>query len=393
MASWVLWSALVLCGYTYGGYLLVLVLMDAVRSIGAHARRLSGPPARPREVADEDLPTVSVLVAAHNEEAVIRQKLENTLALDYPREKLEILLGSDGSSDRTDEIVRGFADRGVKLSAAPRAGKSSVLNRLAEQATGRLWLFTDANTMIEPDALRRMVLRFEDSSVGAVCGRLRLVGPDGAPQTESLYWRYENLLKFYESRLGTLMGANGGLYLLRRGEWRPLGAEIICDDFLATMRVVADRGRVVYEPDAVAEEETASDLAGEARRRVRIAAGNFQALRELWPVALRLDFAAFALWSHKLLRWMAPFLLALALGANLMLVHRPFYAALFAAQLLFYFAALVPLPGRLGRAGSIARYFVEMNWALVLGLVRHLRGSQTAVWQRTARTSPGRRAA
>jgi cellulose synthase/poly-beta-1,6-N-acetylglucosamine synthase-like glycosyltransferase len=394
LAALVFWSAIFLVLYTYGGYLLLLVLADAFNTLRTTARYLSGTERR-RNKRPPELPTVSVLIAAHNEAACIKEKIENTLAFDFPPDKLEILVGSDGSTDGTDEIVRQFAARGVKLSSAPRAGKASVLNRLAELATGHCWLFTDANTHIEPDALKRLVGRASSPNVGAVCGRLELVAPSGAPQSEGLYWRYENLLKFFESRYGALMGANGGLYLLRRSEWAPLPADTIVDDFLVTMRVVSRGRQVVYEPSAIAREETAVDLSGEFKRRVRIAAGNFQSLRELWPLLARTTFAGFAFWSHKVLRWTAPFLLAAAFVSSALLSGQLLYAIAFLGQAAFYGLALFAHLGFASgiRGASTARYFVEMNVALALGLYRYLTGRQRATWQRTIRTSPEKRAA
>lgn len=384
----VFWASVALVAYTYGGYLFLLVGLDAVAGLRSNARFLAGHGERRRPLPADGLPRVSVLIAAHDEESVICEKIENTLALEYPGDRLEILVGSDGSTDGTDDIVASFADRGVKLSRAARAGKASVLNRLAREATGDVWLFTDANTFVDPGALRLMVRRLSDPSVGGVCGRLRLVSPNGKAAQEGLYWRYENLLKFYESKRGALMGANGGLYLLRREAWRSLPPDTIVDDFLATMRVLLEGKQLVYEAGAWAQEETAGDLKGEFRRRVRIAAGNFQSLRTLAPLLWRRSFATFAFWSHKLLRWLAPLLLVAAFVANLALARHPVYGALFGLQVSFYLAALAGrarLPASVARWTSLPRYFVEMNLALLLGLLRHLRGSQAAVWQRTAR--------
>jgi cellulose synthase/poly-beta-1,6-N-acetylglucosamine synthase-like glycosyltransferase len=387
LAAWIFWGALALCAYTYGGYLLTLVFVDALASLRATERFLSGSSDRRRPRAEGELPRVSVLIAAHNEASCIREKIENTLALNYPREQLEIWVGSDGSTDGTDAIVGEYASRGVLLSAAPRGGKVAVLNRLAQLARGELWLFTDANTAIERDALRPMVARMRDPKVGCVCGRLRLVSPDGAPAEEGLYWKYENLLKFYESKRGALMGANGGLYLLRRSEWRQLPPDTIVDDFLVTMRVIVEQRALVYAPEAVATEETAADFSGEFKRRVRISAGNFQSLRELSPLLTRWSFEGFAFWSHKMLRWCGPLLLLAAFVANLVLVTRPFYAVLLLGQLALYGAAAL---SRLGlasglRGASTAQYFVEMNVAVFMGLLRFVRGTQTATWIPTQR--------
>ncbi len=391
MAAWVFWSATALTFYTYVGYLILLVLMDALADLAANLRALSDQPApgaRP-----EELPTVTVLIAAYNEESCLREKLQNTLAFDYPPEKLTILVGSDGSTDATDEIVRSFGSRGVRLSAAPRAGKAQVLNRLARFAPGQVWLFTDANTLIAPDALRLMTARLRDPRIGGVCGRLRIVAPNEAVASEGLYWKYETLLKIYESRRSALIGANGGLYCIRREEWQPLPPDTVVDDFLVSMRIVACGRGFIYEPRAVAAESASADLAGEFRRHVRISAGNYQALRELRALLIRRSFAAFAFWSHKVLRWSVPLFLLLAFLSNLLLLGRgPFYVLTLGIQLAVLAAALVPqdrLPGLPGRICGLARYFVEMNAALAVGLLRYLRRAQTVTWQRTDRAAIG----
>jgi len=395
VAALVFWTMLALCAYTYGGYLLTLVLMDAASSLRSTARYLSGKGERRRRPPPAELPKVSVLIAAHNEAACIREKIENTLAFDYPAEKLEIWIGSDGSTDGTDDIVKEYASKGVSLSSAPRGGKVSVLNRLSKLATGTLWLFTDANTVIEKGALRSMVARMADPDVGCVCGRLQLVAPNGDIEHEGAYWKYENLLKFYESKRGALMGANGGIYLLRRSEWQPLSSDTIVDDFLVTMRVVRNGRAVVYDPEAVASEETAADLAGEFKRRVRISAGNFQSLRELAPLLARTTFDGFAFWSHKMLRWSVPFFLVALFLANVALADRLFYALTLLGQVAFYTAALMSRMGVASgiKGASTARYFVEMNIALAMGFFRNLKGSQAAVWKPTARPAVTRRAA
>lgn len=375
-------------GWAYGGWLVGLVLVDAVRRLKENGR---GDASCGSNEADCPLPRLSVLIAAHDESAVIAAKLANTLALDWPKEKIEILVGSDGSTDGTDEIVREYAGQGVVLSSAPRGGKASVLNRLARLATGDVFLFTDANTMIAPDAPRLLCAALRDPRVAVVSGKLRLVTPEGGDACEGLYWRYETLLKRYESQLGALVGANGGLYILRSSLWEPLRPDTIVDDFVVSMRPLMKGFRAVYEPAAVAEEETAPSVEAEWRRRVRIAAGNFQSLRELHPLLRSPSFAALAFWSHKMARWTAPFALCSMLISSAFLLPSPLWTAVFTAQLVFYALAIAARMGVRGTGPSLARYFTEMNAALLVGLIRCLRGSQAAAWQRTAR--PGNRRA
>jgi cellulose synthase/poly-beta-1,6-N-acetylglucosamine synthase-like glycosyltransferase len=259
-------------------------------------------------------------------------------------------------------------------------------------ATGDLVVLTDANVMIEPGAVRALARRFADPAVGAVVGRLRLLGGEGEPD-EGIYWRYETFLKYLEGRFGCVLGANGGLYAIRRILFGALAADTITDDFVIPVRIAVRGWRVVYEPAAVALEETTGDPRAEFGRRGRIGAGNWQALARV-PDLLdpRTGFVCFAFVSHKLVRWAAPFLLAAALLANVALAAVPGawgYRALALAQLAFYalaFAGWCGVGGPLRRVASLAHYFVAMNVALAVGFWRFVRGTQRAAWQRTERT-------
>src|SRR5690606_36955376 len=311
MVEWVFWGAGLLLLHTYVLYPLFLKVGNRLLP----SRYAQRPPAlAPGEQDPASLPRVTLVVAGRNEEAVIARKRENSLALDYPPELLEIVIGSDGSTDRTDALVRACPDPRVRLDAAPRAGKVGVLNRTIPLARGEIVLLSDANTHLEPDALRRLVPHFDDPSVGAVCGRLRLYNPTKQDFEESAYWSYESAIKLEEGRRGALIGANGGLYALRRILFSPLPPDTIVDDFVIPLRVLEQGKAVVYEEQAVALEETTEDYGREFGRRARIAAGNFQALtlvpRLLLPSA---GFAAYAFWSHKVIRWCAPLLMALCL--------------------------------------------------------------------------------
>lgn len=390
MAAVVFWCAAFLLLHTYFFYPFILFLLDGVAQVVRNVRSMTGEPAERRLPEGSPLPKVSLVVAAYNEASCIEQKLANSLALDYPADRFELVIGSDGSTDGTNEKVRACRDTRVRLSMAPRAGKTSVLNRCIPTATGDIVVLSDANTMIDPDAVRKLVRHFEDPEVGAVCGKLRLYNRVKQDYEESAYWAYESLLKLYEGKRGAVMGANGGLYAIRRTLFTALPPSTIVDDFVIPMRIMESGYKVVYEEEAVAHEETTEDYAREFGRRARIAAGNFQSLRLvpglLLPTA---GFRAFAFWSHKVLRWCAPALMALVLLANLFLMGHPFYRLTLALQLLFYALAYAGkaewFNGRLRRAASVAYYFVTMNLALAVGFWRFLRNTQRAAWDRTAR--------
>lgn len=397
MTEWLFWGAVLLLVHTYFLYPLFLIGLDsfqqAVRSLRGRFES---------QTTDEDilrqlgLPTVSLVVAAHNEERCIDEKICNTLGLDYPASKLDLVIGSDGSTDGTDDIVRERAlvegDHRIRLSPAPRAGKTTVLNRCIPSAQGDIVVLSDANTIIDAQAVRQMVKHFANRDVGAVCGSLKLFNPTKQDYEESAYWRYESLIKQYEGKQGAVVGANGGLYAIRRSLFEQLPPETIVDDFVIPMRILQSGHRVVYEPLAVAHEETTEDYAKEFGRRTRIAAGNFQSLRMLTGLlSPRAGFRAFAFYSHKILRWFAPAFMLLALLANLALVTAgPFYVATLVGQLLFYALAWAGkkerFHGALRRGASIAHYFVSMNIAMGVGFWKFLKGTQKATWDRTARS-------
>src|SRR5882762_4259174 len=372
MVAILFWAAVLAVLHTYLFYPLLLILLDGFEQARGAWRYICGSERR-RPPAQLGLPHVSVLIAAYDEAACIGQRIENLLAQDYPAEHLEILVGSDASTDGTDAIVQHYAARGVKLSRGDRAGKAGVLARLVGIAKGEVLVLTDANTEFEKDAIRQLVQPLRDPAVGLVCGRLRLHSPLGAPIVESAYWKLESLLKMYESRRGCVMGANGGIYAVRRHLFPPLPAGTVVDDFVAALRVLQNGYEVRYEPEAVAHEETAPGHADEYKRRVRIAAGGFRALAQFRDLlSPRHGFTAFALWSHKVLRWFVPQAMVLALVANALLApHSRFYAAMLFAQCGAYLLAALGLlglsPRKLGKLPDAAAHFVEMNAALLVG--------------------------
>jgi cellulose synthase/poly-beta-1,6-N-acetylglucosamine synthase-like glycosyltransferase len=371
--------------YVYAGYPLL------ARWLACRFGRLSEPPL----LDDEQLPTVSLLVAAHNEESVIRQRLENALAMDYPPDKLEILVASDGSSDRTGAIVKQFGGRGVRLlDFRDRRGKASVLNAAIDCLRGSIVLLSDANTFLDPSAARNLVRWFVDPRVGVVCGRLVLSDPRTGQNVDSLYWKYETFIKKCEARLGALLGANGAIYAMRRERYEPIPGDTIVDDMVIPLLAYLRSGcHTVYDAQAVAFEETPPRIASEFRRRARIGAGGFQSLARLWRLLdPRRGWIALAFLSHKVLRWFCPFFLLGILATNLLLLDQPLYQLTLAAQITFYAvsAAGTLLPGSapLVRLIRSTTMFSSMNLALLVGFGRWLTGRQRGDWQRTARPTP-----
>jgi cellulose synthase/poly-beta-1,6-N-acetylglucosamine synthase-like glycosyltransferase len=347
-------------------------------------------PASPA-LADSELPSVSLLIAAHNEEQVIAQRIANALALDYPAERLEIVVASDGSSDATARIVSGVNDRRVRLLESPvRRGKATVLNAAFRTLRGDIVLLSDANTFTDAAAVRHIVRWFVDARVGIVCGRLILTDPATGRNVDSLYWRYENFLKGCEGRLGALLGANGAIYAIRRSSFAGIRNDTIVDDFMIPLVTRLRSGcAIVYDHTAIAFEETPHDIGTEFNRRSRIGAGGFQSIVRLGALlAPRHGWIAFTFFSHKVLRWLCPFLMIGALLTNLALLREPFYQLTMMVQVVGYGLSVLGLATGTHagfRSLRLATMFTTMNAALLVGFWRWASGGQRGVWQRTAR--------
>jgi cellulose synthase/poly-beta-1,6-N-acetylglucosamine synthase-like glycosyltransferase len=378
----VFWSCLASVGYAYVGYPVLIWLL---------ARCFARRPAV--VVPDEkDLPFVSLLIAAYNEEAEIEKRIQSALMTDYPKDKFEVVIASDGSTDATPQIVRRFAAQGVRLlDYRQRRGKASVLNAAFPEVKGEVVLLSDANTMTDPQALRKLVRWFGDPRVGAVCGRLILTDPVTGRNVDSLYWKYETFLKKCEGRLGALLGANGGIYAIRGSLFTAIPPETIVDDFVIPLQAKLRTGcRIVYETEALAYEETPAEIGSEFHRRSRIGAGGFQSIAMLWPLLQpRHGWTAFAFLSHKVLRWLCPFYLLALLASHACLLGDPWYRLGMGAHLGFYAVsvgtAFVPSRSRLLRPLRLTTMFTSMNAALLVGFWRWVRGTQKGAWKRTAR--------
>jgi cellulose synthase/poly-beta-1,6-N-acetylglucosamine synthase-like glycosyltransferase len=347
-------------------------------------------PVRRREQLSEpaEWPSVSVMISVYNEEKHMTQRIENLLALDYPHDRLEILIGSDGSTDGTNGLVRRFSDPRVQLHEfEQRSGKPSVLNRLIPQTHGELLAFSDANALFAPDALRKLARHFSDARIGGVCGRLLFHG-EKSETDEGPYWKLETYLKTRESALDSCLGANGAIYAIRKSCWPGIPDNTFVDDFVIGMRVREQGVRVVYDREAVATEELPQSVGHEMTRRIRIGAGDFQALFLCWRSLLPWrGFHSLAFWSHKVLRWLAPFFMVAALISNVALLPRPLFTVLLTLQLAFYALAVAGAlrNGRKIVLFSAPHYFVTINLALLLGFFRFITGTQQAAWKRTAR--------
>ena len=344
------------------------------------------------EVNKEYFPQVTMVIAAYNEQDSLREKLSNCLELDYPPGKIDFLIGSDGSTDATSDILQASNDVRIKTFIySERRGKIAVLNDLVTKAASEIILFSDANTIYQPDAIKKMTQYFADPLVGGVCGQLQLINPDGNPggEGEGLYWRFENQIKKAEGAIRSVISANGAIFSVRKELFRPLSDSILLnDDFMTTLDILREHQRVIYEPNAVATEYTSPDMEGEFARKIRISSLNYNAVPSMLPLLHpRYGFTALAIFSHKLLRWLVPFLGFGMLLTNIFLFNRGgIYPIILAGQGLVYAGALA---GYLGdrffdRSGPfIPFYYLAMvNIALVLGLWRSLTKTQKQTWER-----------
>jgi len=285
--------------YSYGLYAAIIRI----------ASTIFGPSQAPQLLGDDQLPTVSLLICAHNEQDILEKRIHNALSSDYPKDKLEIVIASDGSRDQTCAIVRQFVDRGVRLiEFIENRGKATALNESIPQLRSSLVVLSDANTMFQPNAIRSLVRWMSDPQIVAVCGKLLLTDPATGKNADSMYWKYETFLKRCEGKLGALLGSNGAIYAIRRDQFVPIPSVTMIDDFVIPLVArIKFGGKIVYDEQAIATELTPEDLTSEFNRRARIGAGGFQAMDVLWPLlSPTRGWIAFTFFSHKILRWFCP---------------------------------------------------------------------------------------
>lgn len=375
--------------FNYIGYAIIAAGVNALRAA------FIKPPAKPSAPYYD---TVSFVVAAYNEEDVIRQKVENSLQQKYPADKIEFLFVTDGSTDHTMDIIREYPS--IQLLHTPgRSGKSKAIDRAVGFAQNNILVFSDANTMLNEEAVMNIVRHYADRKVGGVAGEKKVMGSadDGTVAQEGLYWKYESMLKKIDSDFYSVVGAAGELFSLRRDLYESIGNDVILDDFVLSLNVAKKGYRFKYEPLAYATELPSFSLKDEGKRKVRIAAGGFQAMTMLWPLLLfwkhpRLSFLYI---SHRVLRWtLTPLSLILVFVSSGVLsfeLDRPFYKWFFILQILFYLAIYVysklPEKRRKIKLLQIAYYFIFMNVSVVKGFFRYLKGRQPAAWEKAQRST------
>ncbi len=378
------WLILVTILYAYIGYPIVLSLLSNLfYSRTKHEINES-----------KEWPNVSLLIAAYNEEKVISAKIENSLLLDYPKGLFNIWIASDGSADNTNNIVKKYAvaNENVHLLEFPRTGKSGMLNSAIKSVKSEIVVFSDANTEYSTDAIKRLVKHFKEPDVGCASGRLiyRNPGEIISGKGESFYWKYETALKKMESKLGYVAGANGAIYAVRRDHFEPFPPRTINDDFTLSMKIVEKGLKSIYEENAIAYEDVAPTMESEFRRHVRDGAGHYIAVIH-WRGLLNpfRGMRSFIYLSHRIFRWMVPFLLILLFIVNIFLFDELIYKYLFILQCIFYSLAIIGWAGIKNRKLPffvyVPFYFCNLNAALFLGFLRAVANTQKTTWERTER--------
>jgi cellulose synthase/poly-beta-1,6-N-acetylglucosamine synthase-like glycosyltransferase len=375
MALTIYWINVFFIFYTYFGYSLFILIL---------ARFFE------HEVKKQDInPRVTFLITAYNEEKNIAKKLQNTLFLDYPGDKLEILVASDGSTDRTDQIVQEFAPQGVRLIRVNgRVGKTETQNRAVQSATGEIIIFSDATTEYDHLAIRNITRNYADPTVGAVSGRYEYCNPTGASIGIGtiLFWKYENLIKRSQTRIKTITGCCGCIYSVRRGLYTPLPPDII-SDLVEPLKILEKGYRIVFEPEAIAHEETTEKVKEEFQMRIRVISRGMRGLLYMRALfnPLKHGFVSFQLISHKLFRWLVPVFMVLLFSSNVFLIGTPFYTGTFIAQVIFYGMAIAGWVGeKLDlklKLFSIPLYFFTVNIASIISLFKTLKGYKAVTWE------------
>lgn len=374
--------------YNYAGYAIIVFLVN----------KLTG--RNKQNIFDPDfLPTVSFIVAAYNEEDFIENKIKNSFELDYPEGKIEFIIVTDGSTDKTADIVLKYP-KILLLHSHKRKGKVAAMNRAINSSTNEILIFSDANTLLNKDAIKHISRHYFYKNTGGVAGEKKVItsfdNSNKVGAGEGLYWKYESFLKNIDSKFYSVVGAAGELFSVRKELYNPAPPNVILDDFVISLEVARKGYRIIYEPEAYAMESPSFSLNDEKKRKIRIAAGGFQAMVMLRSLFLFWKHPAlsFLYISHRVLRWaVSPFCMLLAFVSNMILLLEhdiSFFAVLFFIQVIFYAIAIVgsfisSSGNLLMKICRLCWYFVFMNISVILGFIRFIRGNQTALWEKAKR--------
>ncbi len=382
------WICLFLVVYTFVGYGVVLLFLVKLKKLLIKPVKLEN---------SVDLPTVTLLIAAYNEADLIIEKINNTLALNYPNDKLEVMFITDGSTDETVERIKRFPQVTL-LHQDERSGKMAAIKRAIPFINGNITVFTDANTFLNKDAILELVKHYQNPKVGAVAGEKRIFvekSADASSAGEGFYWKYESKLKKWDYELYSNVGAAGELFSIRTGLYQPVESDTIIDDHMIAMRI-AEKGYIIaYEPHAYAMETGSANTKEELKRKIRIAAGGIQSILRLRKAANPFYFPVltFQYISHRVLRWtITPFLLIAVFILNLLIVQNDgdvLYRVMFVGQVVFYLLGLFGLIFESKniriKAFFIPYYFCVMNYAVIAGIFRYIGNNQSAAWEKSKR--------
>nr|WP_121273039.1 glycosyltransferase family 2 protein [Pedobacter schmidteae] len=382
------WICLFLVIYTFVGYGFLLFILVKIKRFLAKPFDFDN---------NTDLPSVTLLVAAYNEEDIITEKIVNSLELNYPKDKIQVMFVTDGSVDRTPEKVKQFSDV-VLLHQDLRAGKMAAIKRAIPLINNDVIVFTDANTFLNKDAILELVKHYQNPKVGAVAGEKRILVDelaDASSAGEGFYWKYESLLKKWDYELYSNVGAAGELFSIRKTLYQPVESDTIIDDHMIAMRI-AEKGYIIaYEPNAYAMETASADVKEELKRKIRIAAGGIQSILRLKKAANPFYYPIFTFQyiSHRVLRWtITPFLLVMVFVLNALIALQTgiaFYQGLFVLQAIFYLLSLIGFYFESKNIRIkilfIPYYFCVMNYAVLAGMLRYARKNQSAAWEKSKR--------
>lgn len=384
----VYWLSLFIVFYTFLGYGILLYFLVRIRRVVKGKRIVPG--------LNQNFPSLTLVVAAYNEEDLIIEKIQNTLGLNYPADKLSLLFITDGSNDRTPDLIAQYPQ--IKLMHSPaRNGKIHAIHRAMHEVDSEVVVFTDANTFLNKDALLLIARHYADPNVGAVSGEKRVMqdAVSDATAGEGFYWKYESTLKKWDSELYSVVGAAGELFSVRRSLYQQVEQDTILDDFMISMLIAQQGYRIIYEPDAYASELSSDNIKEELKRKVRIAAGGIQSILRLEKLFFPFHFPL--LWfqyiSHRVLRWtVTPFLMILVFVLNILICIQSgdiIYGLIMAGQVVFYGAAflgwMLEKKKIKVKALFVPYYFCVMNYAVIAGIQRYYKGSQSAAWEKAKR--------
>jgi biofilm PGA synthesis N-glycosyltransferase PgaC len=384
----VYWLSLFIVFYTFLGYGILLYFLVRIRRVVKGKRIVP--------VLNQNFPSLTLVVAAYNEEDLIIEKIQNTLGLNYPADKLSLMFITDGSNDRTPDLIAQYPQ--IKLMHSPaRNGKIHAIHRAMHEVDSEVVVFTDANTFLNKDALLLIARHYADPNVGAVSGEKRVMqdAVSDATAGEGFYWKYESTLKKWDSELYSVVGAAGELFSVRRSLYQQVEQDTILDDFMISMLIAQQGYRIIYEPDAYASELSSDNIKEELKRKVRIAAGGIQSILRLEKLFFPFHFPL--LWfqyiSHRVLRWtVTPFLMILVFVLNILICIQSgdiIYGLIMAGQVVFYGAAflgwMLEKKKIKVKALFVPYYFCVMNYAVIAGIQRYYKGSQSAAWEKAKR--------